>query len=108
MHTIKSPIKRHLELVELLPPDISEIADAAFKAVHARNYLRAIILRKAREAGALPLDHTLKTGQVIHLLANSDHERDVMLDALLAAARDGDDDWIALGRALTHLRTPRH
>lgn len=43
MHTIKSPIKRHLELMELLPPDTSEIADAAFRAGQARNYLRAII-----------------------------------------------------------------
>lgn len=107
MYTIKSPLRKHLDLVELLPPDISEIADAAFRADRARSYLRAVILRVARQAGVLPADHPLQTGQVVHLLAGTDHERDVLTDALLKAARDDEDDWIALGRALTHLRTPR-
>lgn len=75
MHTIKNPIKRHLELMELLPPDISEIADAAFIAGHARNYLRAIIYSTLGKR-VFSLVHPLQTGQVVHLLADTDRERD--------------------------------
>ena len=92
---------------DALEPGMLDLATQVLDAEWARDRVKSMLISRARETGRFSSRDVLSPAEVAHAIARDDEERDVLIDALLAAAQKAEDDWIALGGALARHRHER-